>query len=141
MRAYFEAVWEAIPEGLEPAHASARLTFLLASAPAGGRVLDLGCGEGWFTRALSDAKFEVVGADVAQEPLRRARRLRPDLDLRLIEAAGGWPLRDAEFDAVWAGEVIEHVHDTSAWLSCCDQGARCCSAHLPTTSSPSPRSR
>ena len=26
-------------------------------------------------------------------------------------------LRDVSFDAVWAGEVIEHVADTAGWLS------------------------
>ena len=59
----------------------------------------------------------VIGIDVAEEPLRRARAQSPELDLRLVPAEGPWPLDDASFDLVWAGETIEHVADTAAWLS------------------------
>jgi 2-polyprenyl-6-hydroxyphenyl methylase/3-demethylubiquinone-9 3-methyltransferase len=115
---YHESLWEAVPEGLQPPHTAARLAFLLARVPAGARVLDVGCGEGVFTVALARAGKEAVGIDVAEEPLRRARaRAGEDLDLRLVPVEGEWPLEDASFDAVWAGEVIEHVADTAAWLS------------------------
>jgi 2-polyprenyl-3-methyl-5-hydroxy-6-metoxy-1,4-benzoquinol methylase len=116
-REYYESLWEGIPEGLRPPHMAARLAFLLEHAPAGARVLDVGCGEGWFTAALARAGREAVGIDVAQEPLRRAREREAGLDLRLVPAEGPWPLRDASFEVVWAGEVIEHVADTAGWLS------------------------
>ena len=34
-----------------------------------------------------------------------------------VPATGRGSLEDVSFDAVWAGEVIEHVVDTAAWLS------------------------
>ena len=37
--------------------------------------------------------------------------------MRLLDGEGAWELADASFDVVWAGEVIEHVADTAAWLS------------------------
>ncbi len=115
---YHESLWEGIPEGLAPPHWAARLSFLLEHVPAGARVLDVGCGEGRFTSALMRAGREAVGVDVAQEPLRRAHaREGEDLDLRLVPAEGPWPLPDTSFDAVWAGEVLEHVADTAGWLS------------------------
>jgi 2-polyprenyl-3-methyl-5-hydroxy-6-metoxy-1,4-benzoquinol methylase len=114
---YHESLWEAIPAGLPPPHMSARLAFLLDHVPAGARVLDVGCGEGRFTSALVRAGREAVGIDVAQEPLRRAHEREQGLDLRLVPAEGRWPLQDVSFDAVWAGEVIEHVADTAGWLS------------------------
>lgn len=114
---YHESLWREIPEGMRPPYMRPRLDFLLAHVPAGTRVLDVGCGEGWFTTALAEAGREAVGIDVAQEPLRRGRERDPRLDLRHVPARGEWPLRDASFDAVWAGEVIEHVADTAGWLS------------------------
>lgn len=116
-RELHESVWEAVPEGMRPPLAKARLAFLLGGLAGGERVLDVGCGEGWFTQALREAGFCALGADVAAEPLRRARRRDPELELHLLDERGPWPFADAQFDAVWAGETIEHVCDTAAWLS------------------------
>jgi 2-polyprenyl-3-methyl-5-hydroxy-6-metoxy-1,4-benzoquinol methylase len=114
---FHEAIWRELPEGTEPLAFELRRDFLLARVRAGEQVLDLGCGEGAFAYELARAGARVIGADVAEEPLRRARELHPDLDVRLIAEHGPWALPDAGFDVVWAGEVIEHVCDTVAWLS------------------------
>jgi 2-polyprenyl-3-methyl-5-hydroxy-6-metoxy-1,4-benzoquinol methylase len=118
-----------VGEGLQPLCLEERLAFLLEQLRLYGtggagtefkgplRVLDIGCGEGVFTAELADAGADVVGIDRAELPLRRARARRPDLDLRLLEREDSWPLQDASFDAIWAGEVIEHVADTAGWLS------------------------
>jgi 2-polyprenyl-3-methyl-5-hydroxy-6-metoxy-1,4-benzoquinol methylase len=125
-RAYHESLWETVPAGLEPPDFALRRRFLLEAVTAGDRVLDVGCGEGRFASELVSAGASVVGIDVAEEPLRRARRSemerspigqRPRLDLRLVDADGPWSLADASFDIVWAGETIEHVADTAGWLS------------------------
>jgi 2-polyprenyl-3-methyl-5-hydroxy-6-metoxy-1,4-benzoquinol methylase len=116
---YHEGLWHGVPEGLEPSDFALRRRFLLERVSAGERVLDVGCGEGRFAVELLGAGAQVVGIDVAEEPLRRARaRARhPELDLRLVSDVGPWELEDSSFDVVWAGEVLEHVADTSAWLS------------------------
>jgi len=116
-RAYHEALWRAIPPGLEPADFALRLRFLLDRLPPGARVLDLGCGEGAFAAALARSGTDVLAVDVAEEPLRRARAAYPELHVQLIDGEGEWDLADASFDAVWAGEVIEHVADTAGWMS------------------------
>jgi 2-polyprenyl-3-methyl-5-hydroxy-6-metoxy-1,4-benzoquinol methylase len=131
---YRERVWESVPNGAQPEQLTSRLAFALERLRAAGassvtsgtapgvagvsplRVLDVGCGEAQITAELARAGFDVVGVDVAEEPLRRARRRHSELDLRLVEEVD-WPLTDASFDAVWSGETLEHVLDTSAWLS------------------------
>ena len=122
--AYYESLWEGVPDGLAPSDARLREGFLLdrVSRISGRvdpavRVLDVGCGEGHFAAALKREGAEVVAIDVAAEPLRRALAHAPELDVRLVEPEGELPFEDAHFDVVWAGEVIEHVADTSRWLS------------------------
>lgn len=116
-RDYHEALWQSVPAGLKPPHIELRRRFLLAHVSAGERVLDLGCGEGGLAADMVRAGAHVLAADVAREPLRRAETLHPELELALLDGEGSWPLADAAFDVVWAGEVIEHVADTPAWMS------------------------
>ncbi len=116
-RSYYEALWEGVPAGLQPPEFALRRRFLLEHVAPGEQVLDVGCGEGQFASELLRAGVRVVGIDVAETPLLRARERDPGLDLRLTDADGPWPIEDASFDAVWAGETIEHVTDTAGWLS------------------------
>ncbi len=121
-RDYHERLWADMPERLAPPGLALRRSFLLeharALASAGAATaLDVGCGEGELTATLAGAGVAVVGIDVAEEPLRRARARHQGLDLRLVPGEGPWPLEDASFDIVWSGETIEHVADTAAWLS------------------------
>jgi 3' terminal RNA ribose 2'-O-methyltransferase Hen1 len=86
-------------------------------AAGGGRVLDLGCGEGKLMRLLlEDAAFtEVVGVDVSLRALEVARaRLRldrrPEGRARLLH--GSLTYRDDRlggFDAAAVVEVVEHL--------------------------------
>jgi 2-polyprenyl-3-methyl-5-hydroxy-6-metoxy-1,4-benzoquinol methylase len=116
-RAYYEERWRALAPDLEPSDLGVRMAFLREQVAEGDHVLDVGCGDGRFTSELTGIGASVVGVDVAEEALRRAHRRDPQLDLRLVPTDGEWELPEASFDVVWAGEVIEHVADTAAWLS------------------------
>jgi SAM-dependent methyltransferase len=107
---YYDRIWESVPEGAVPERFALRRDFLLGEVRPGERVLDLGCGEGDFSAALAGAGARPVGVEVAAEPLRRARRRHPELELQLVEG-GRLPFPDAHFDVAWAGEVVEHVLD------------------------------
>ena len=110
-------VWESVPADAQPEHFALRREFLLAYVRAGDDVLDIGCGAGEFSAALLDAGAQPIAVDVAREALRRARERVPDLDARLWRPGEPLPLEDCSVDAVWAGEVVEHVVDVAPWLS------------------------
>jgi len=116
VRRWYEEVWDELPDDLAPEALPQRREFLLAGVAPGDRVLDLGCGDGTFTAALAQVGARPTGADVAEAALLRARERQPGADYVRIEPHGPWPFPDGGFDAVWAGEVIEHVADTERWV-------------------------
>jgi ubiquinone/menaquinone biosynthesis C-methylase UbiE len=79
-----------------------------------GRVLDLGCGTGIFSRALSkvDGVREVLGLDISRESVVQARE-RCNGPCRFIAgSATTLPFPDSSFDAVVAfGDIISHIHN------------------------------
>ena len=118
LKDYLEDLWERLPADLEPPDLALRRDFLLRSKIAPGeRALDLGCGEGTFTELLAHAGADVVGADVAEAALARARGARPELAFDLVPIDGPLPYEDSTFALVWASEVIEHVADTARWFA------------------------
>jgi SAM-dependent methyltransferase len=145
VRDYYEELWERLPDQLEPPDRELRAAFARANVRAGDRVLDLGCGDGALTGVLAEAagagagvpgesvaeapgararasgrsaaEGSVIGVDVAEAALRRARARHPGLTFALAAIDGALPFEDGSFDVVWASEVIEHVADTARWLS------------------------
>jgi SAM-dependent methyltransferase len=84
--------------------------LFLAHIPAGGRVLDAGCGRSLFTEIRPQWPFGIVAADVDLDLLRSRRDEFPDVRW-LVADAHPLPFGDAAFDAVFAGELIEHLPD------------------------------
>jgi SAM-dependent methyltransferase len=117
VRDYYEDLWERLPTALAPPDFARRREFLLPEVRPHDRALDLGCGSGDFTAELAHAGAAVVGVEVAEAALRRARANHPELEFRITPIDGPLPLEDCSFDLVWASEVIEHVADTARWLS------------------------
>jgi ubiquinone/menaquinone biosynthesis C-methylase UbiE len=114
---YYEDLWERLPAEAAGADFEPRRAFLAAAIRPGDRALDLGAGGGDFTAVLAQAGASVVGVEVAEAAVRRARARHPALDFRVVAIDGELPFQDCAFDLVWASEVIEHVADTARWLS------------------------
>jgi 2-polyprenyl-6-hydroxyphenyl methylase/3-demethylubiquinone-9 3-methyltransferase len=113
--AYFDRIWSEAPDGA-PERFELRRDHLLRRLPAGVRVLDVGCGSGWFTAVLRDAGFAATGVDVAAEALRRARLRAGGAEFVLTREGEALPFEDGAFGAAWLGEVLEHVQDGIALL-------------------------
>jgi 2-polyprenyl-6-hydroxyphenyl methylase/3-demethylubiquinone-9 3-methyltransferase len=113
--AYFERIWSEAPDSA-PERFELRRDHLIRALPAGVRVLDVGCGSGWFSAALSEAGFSVSGVDVAAEALRRARLRASGVEFALAREGEELPFEAGSFGAAWLGEVLEHVQDGIALL-------------------------
>jgi len=102
-------------DGADAEYVEQIIPMLTAALPAGGRVLDVGCGDGQVTRAAADAGLEAVGVDVvaAQLAVARARGGTPRY---ARGAATRLPVADAAVDGVVACLVLEHVSDLDAVL-------------------------
>jgi methionine biosynthesis protein MetW len=83
-----------------------RIPLFQAAIGRGKRVLDLGCRAGAVTRHFLDGN-EVVGVDVDRAALEKAAALGIETVQADVEAA--LPFEDESFDAVVAGELLEHV--------------------------------
>jgi SAM-dependent methyltransferase len=67
--------------------ATRELPGILRRQVTGRRALDFGCGAGRSSRLLRDLGFEVVGIDVSSAMVAQARRLDPEGDYRVQDAA------------------------------------------------------
>jgi SAM-dependent methyltransferase len=90
--------------------------------PAGGRVLDLGCGTGELARAAAESGFRVSACDIAELMLRTAEQQDPGRTVEWVRLCPQWrrlPFPPAAFDAVVAASVLEYVDDPAAVLGEC----------------------
>ena len=91
------------------AHVTRPIVEQLAKAGA-HTVLDLGCGNGWFTQSLVRCGFEVLGVDHNEAILRQAQQQRPSVRFQVMDVMQGLePGLSERFDAVVAIDLIDHV--------------------------------
>jgi len=83
---------------------------LLAAAlvGVGTRVLDVATGPGWVAAQAAGRGASVVGVDVAEAMIARARSAHPGLEFRQADAHE-LPFADASFDAVVGNLAIMHL--------------------------------
>jgi SAM-dependent methyltransferase len=81
---------------------------------AGARVLDVGCGSGYFLHRLREyGAGDCVGIDLMDERVAAARRRYPALDLR-VGSATELPFADGEFDLVTQFTCLSSIIDAAA---------------------------
>jgi len=82
------------------------LAAMMALTPQ--RVLDIGCGDGFFAlRIKAETGAEVWGVDISQTSVSLAAGR--GLPCKLCDAGSAIPFEDEHFDLVFCGEVLEHL--------------------------------
>ncbi len=85
----------------------------------GRRVLDLGCGQGWFTRQLAGAGAEVVGLDIADQAVAKAAERAGTGQGFVVADAGraGDLFRPGTFDLVTSCMALQDMPDPAGALA------------------------
>lgn len=81
------------------------------------RILDIACGQGFFSRALAAAGAQVTGADIAPELIAIAKKLGPAGIQYLAAPASRMPLPDESFDAAICILALQNIKDLSGTLA------------------------
>ena len=90
---------------------------LLRSFAARGRLLDVGCALGIYSKAFLDSGFDVYATDICEFAIERAsvllgaeRTIRRNLDIEDVPFEG-------LFDTIWMWDVVEHFASPEAVLA------------------------
>jgi SAM-dependent methyltransferase len=93
--------------------------FLDSWLPASGRLLDVGCGTGAYTRHLNAGERQCLGVDLDPGMVAEAQRLDPDGSYRIMGMEDLGHLEDGTFHGVFCiGNVLPHLpaRDVAAFL-------------------------
>lgn len=81
-----------------------------------GRILDIGCGDGLITSLLRDVTgAEAHGLDISRSAVAKANGKGIRAKALNVDE-GSFPFRKNTFDAIFCGDLMEHVFDTEKLL-------------------------
>lgn len=84
--------------------------FVRMVAPQRGEaILDIGCGEGYFTRLLAGSGAQVAGADIAPELIRKAQTETPTIRYYVASADALSFAQDASYDALTCVLALQNM--------------------------------
>jgi len=84
--------------------------LLVTAVPSGGRVLDVGCGEGMLTRELAGRARSVLGVDLDASSIELARATTSEANVEFLCAdVLQHPFEPASFDAVVSVATLHHL--------------------------------
>ena len=76
-----------------------------------GRVLDLACGQGFFTKEIAKLGANCVGADISPELIAKARVNAPSVSFYIAPATALAFAHEAEFDTVYCVLALQNIDD------------------------------
>ena len=90
--------------------------FALTGDVSGSRILDVGCGEGYFSRAMARAGADVTGVDISERMLSLARSRTADLPIDYVidDAQALNEVRGRRFDGALSILALMDIPDLAA---------------------------
>ncbi len=76
---------------------------------SGKRVLDIGCGGGWYLKKIAGAGAQAFGVDISKGYVDEAKKFAGPNAVVLQASALALPFKNGFFDAVLMTEVVEHT--------------------------------
>lgn len=74
-------------------------------------VVDVGCGDGWLVREIQASGLKVMGTDLNEDAITKARA--EGLDVHLPDSPA---ITGQQVEVLVSLQTLEHVHDPIAWL-------------------------
>jgi len=74
-------------------------------------VLEVGCGDGSFTRNLAELSSRVTAVDISASQIERNARAHPEIRFLQHDVSQPFPFADGGFEVIWCSEVLEHLFD------------------------------
>jgi cyclopropane fatty-acyl-phospholipid synthase-like methyltransferase len=103
---YYNQNADSFFEGSVNANMSYERDKFIALLPAGGKILDAGCGSGRDSKAFLDQGFEVTAFDASEEMCKRASEYIGQEVINMLFQDVSY--KD-EFDGIWASASLLHV--------------------------------
>ncbi len=94
--------------------AERHISFLSQGLPAGGRILDVGCGRGVVLGPLADRGFDVHGVEISAEAARGAD---DRAEIRIASKLSDAEYAASSFDQIIIWHVLEHLRDPVGTLN------------------------
>jgi len=92
-----------------------RIKKVLKLIGSGGRVLDIGCGDGFISKMIIEKENKVVGIEIAENAIKKCKK--KGIEVHDLDLNSDWQKKlPGKFDVVYAGEIIEHIFDTDKFL-------------------------
>ena len=82
-----------------------------------GKLLEIGCCGGEFLQLCQKLGWKVKGLEISKQATDRAKE--KGLDVEVHDANNRFPFKDNTFDAIVAGEIIEHTFNDVIFLNEC----------------------
>jgi 2-polyprenyl-3-methyl-5-hydroxy-6-metoxy-1,4-benzoquinol methylase len=91
------------------------MRYLKRNVPVGARVLEVGCGVGFFGRRLQEY-YSYTGLDISLDALKYCREVN-NIKSVVHSSTESLPFSENYYDVVIAFDVVEHLNDPSLFFS------------------------